>query len=67
VSELINIFPTALLGAMVVLTLLLLPLLNEEEPARDDRQRTDRIAVPAARRQPTDKIPVPAARRTDQG
>ena len=46
-SELLNLFPTILLGAMVALTLVLLPLLNDERPARDDRQRTDQIRVPA--------------------
>jgi len=45
-SELLNLFPTILLGAMVALTLVLLPLLNDELPARDDRQRTDQIRVP---------------------
>jgi hypothetical protein len=46
VSDLMNAFPTILLGAMLVLTLILLPLLNEERPARDDRQRTEEIRVP---------------------
>jgi len=46
-SELLNHFPTFLLGAMCILTLVLLPLLNDERPARDDRQRTDQIRVPA--------------------
>jgi hypothetical protein len=32
---------------MCILTLVLLPLLNDERPARDDRQRTDQIRVPA--------------------
>ena len=45
VSDLMNAFPTILLGAMLVLTLILLPLLNEERP-RDDRQRTEEIRVP---------------------
>lgn len=44
-SELINVFPTALLGAMIVLTLLLLPLLGDESPARDDRQRTEELRL----------------------
>ncbi len=48
-SELINLFPTILLGVMVVLTLVLLPLLNDERPARDDRSRTDEIRVPVVR------------------
>ncbi|MFV9503024.1 MAG: hypothetical protein AB4911_00520 [Oscillochloridaceae bacterium umkhey_bin13] len=45
-SDLINFFPTMLLGVMVLLTLILLPLLNDDRPVRDDRQRTDRIQVP---------------------
>ncbi len=45
-SELLNLFPTILLGAMVALTLVLLPLLNDERPGGDDRQRTDKIRVP---------------------
>lgn len=48
-SELINLFPTALLGTMIVLTLVLLPLLNDERPPREERQRTDEIRVPVAR------------------
>jgi hypothetical protein len=65
VSDLINVFPTILLGAMLVLTLILLPLLNdrpqdETKPlrtAREDRagdgkryrQRTEEIRVPVKR------------------
>ncbi len=46
-TELINLFPTLLLGMMIVLTLVLLPLLSDEAaPRRDDRQRTDEIRVP---------------------
>lgn len=46
-TDLINLFPTILLGLMVFLTLLLLPLLGEDAPLRrDDRQRTDEIRVP---------------------
>lgn len=45
-SDLINLFPTALLGVMIVLTLLLLPLLGDERPFRDDRQRTEEIRIP---------------------
>lgn len=48
-SDLLNAFPTILLGAMIVLTLILLPLLNEERPAREDRQRTEEIIVPVKR------------------
>lgn len=43
--ELTNHFPTILLAAMIVLTLVLLPLLNEERPARDDRQRTEELRL----------------------
>lgn len=47
-TDLINLFPTLLLGLMVTLTLILLPLLGDEaSPRRDDqRQRTDEIRVP---------------------
>jgi hypothetical protein len=45
-SDLINMFPTALLGVMIVLTLVLLPLLGDDSPTRDDRQRTEEIRVP---------------------
>lgn len=46
-TELINHFPTVLLGVMIILTLVLLPLLNDEPThRRDDRQRTDEIRVP---------------------
>lgn len=46
-TELINLFPTILLGVMIVLTLILLPLLNDEAaPRRDERQRTDEVRVP---------------------
>jgi hypothetical protein len=55
VSELINVFPTALLGAMIVLTLLLLPLLGDERPARDDRQRTEELRVAAEVRKMKDE------------
>jgi hypothetical protein len=42
-----NLFPTILLGVMVVLTLVLLPLLNDEAASRrDERQRTDEIRAP---------------------
>ena len=37
-TELINHFPTVLLGVMFVLTLILLPLLNDETaPQREER------------------------------
>ncbi|GAB4449107.1 MAG: hypothetical protein OHK0015_54170 [Chloroflexi bacterium OHK40] len=45
-SELTNLFPTILLGVMLVLTLVLLPLLNDDRPPRDERQRTEEIRVP---------------------
>jgi hypothetical protein len=41
--NLINIFPSILLGAMIVLTLVLLPLLSEERHHAEERQRTDEI------------------------
>lgn len=44
--EWINHFPTVLLTVMMVLTLVLLPLLNEERPqVRDDRQRTEELRL----------------------
>jgi hypothetical protein len=45
-SELINLFPTVLLGAMVALTLILLPLLADERPPREERRSTEEIRVP---------------------
>jgi hypothetical protein len=48
--ELLNFVPTALLGLMFLLTLLLLPLLNDERPSRAERQRTEEIRVPVVRR-----------------
>jgi hypothetical protein len=50
VSDLINLFPTALLGAMILLTLLLLPLLGDERPPRDDRQRTEELRLQIRRK-----------------
>ncbi|MCU0492364.1 MAG: hypothetical protein MUD01_12285 [Chloroflexaceae bacterium] len=45
-SDITNIFPTLLLGLMVVLTLVLLPLLNEDRtPHHDDEPRHDEPAV----------------------
>jgi hypothetical protein len=44
--NLINLFPSILLGAMIVLTLVLLPLLSEERQRAEERQRTDEIRVP---------------------
>lgn len=48
--DLINLFPTILLGIMIVLTLVLLPLLDEEGlRRRSERQRTDEIRLPLGR------------------
>ncbi|HMQ30194.1 MAG TPA: hypothetical protein PKD53_05670 [Chloroflexaceae bacterium] len=48
-TDLLNFFPSILLGVMVFLTLILLPLLGDEAPRRrDDRQRTDEIRVPVS-------------------
>lgn len=45
--DLTTVFPTILLAVMIILTLILLPLLNDEPaPRRDERQRTDEIRVP---------------------
>ncbi len=42
--EVTNLFPTVLFGIMIVLTLVLLPMLNEEHSLRcDDEQRTDEL------------------------
>lgn len=50
--DLTNLFPTILLGVMIVLTLVLLPLLDEEGlRRRAERQRTDEIRVPLSGRQ----------------
>ncbi|MEI7771433.1 MAG: hypothetical protein WCI67_15690 [Chloroflexales bacterium] len=43
--NLIDIFPSILLGAMIVLTLVLLPLLNEDRQRAEERQRTDEIRL----------------------
>lgn len=43
--ELTAFFPSILLGVMIVLTLVLLPLLNDESPIRDDRQRTEELRL----------------------
>lgn len=45
-TDLLNIFPSILLGVMILLTLVLLPLLQEERAPADDRQRTDEIRTP---------------------
>lgn len=45
-SELINIFPSILLGVMILLTLVLLPLLQEDRAPAEERQRTDEIRTP---------------------
>lgn len=42
-AYLLNSFPSILLGLMLVITLILLPLLNEERFRRDDEQRTDEL------------------------
>jgi hypothetical protein len=44
-SNLINLFPSVLLGVMILLTLVLLPLLGEERVRAEERQRTDEIRV----------------------
>ncbi|NWF79575.1 MAG: hypothetical protein HXY37_05920 [Chloroflexi bacterium] len=43
--ELTNHFATILLAVMIVLTLVLLPLLNDDRPARDERQRTEELRL----------------------
>ncbi|NTW03090.1 MAG: hypothetical protein HGA19_17725 [Oscillochloris sp.] len=42
-ENLINLFPSILLGVMIVLTLVLLPLLNDDRVHAEERQRTDEI------------------------
>ena len=45
-TELMNLFPSLLLGLMIVLTLVLLPLLNDDRHVRsEERQRTDEIRI----------------------
>lgn len=52
-TELINLFPTILLGAMFALTLILLPLIGDEAaPHRDERQPTDKLRVPVGDERP---------------
>jgi hypothetical protein len=49
-TDLLNLFPTILLGIMLVLTLVLLPLLDEERlRRRSERQCTDEIRIPLGR------------------
>ncbi|WP_165774542.1 hypothetical protein [Candidatus Viridilinea mediisalina] len=44
-----NMFPALLLGVMFVLTLILLPLLDEERLRRQhERQPTDKLRLPLA-------------------
>ncbi|MBX0330631.1 hypothetical protein K2Z83_23515 [Oscillochloris sp. ZM17-4] len=45
-SDLINLFPSVLLGVMIVLTLVLLPLLSDDRAPAEERQRTDEIRAP---------------------
>lgn len=54
-TELINLFPTILLGVMIVLTLVLLPLLSDDAAPRREAGETDRQRF----RQRTDEIRVP--------
>jgi hypothetical protein len=45
-TDLINLFPSLLLAMMIAITLILLPLLNDDRPRRrDDRQTTDKIRL----------------------
>ncbi len=41
----INLFPTLLLGLMLILILVLLPLLQDEPAYHDERQHTDKIRI----------------------
>lgn len=46
-TDLINLFPSLLLATMIAITLILLPLLNDDRPRRgEERQRTDKIRLP---------------------
>lgn len=47
--ELTNSFPTILLGLMIVLTLVLLPLLDEDRQPREERQRSEEIRRPVGK------------------
>ena len=49
--DLINLFPSFLLAAMIGLTLVLLPLLNDERPRQEEHQRTDQIRTDQIREQ----------------
>jgi hypothetical protein len=42
-SDLLQLFPSILLVLMIVITLMLLPLLNDEPSRREETQRTDEI------------------------
>lgn len=41
--EIANLFPNLLLGVMIILTLILLPLLNDDRVRRPEEQRTDEL------------------------
>ncbi|MGB9737614.1 hypothetical protein [Chloroflexus sp.] len=45
-SDLLSLLPTILLFVMIVLTLVLLPLLEDESSSATERQPTDRIRLP---------------------
>lgn len=45
-TDLINLFPSFLLALMIAITLILLPLINDDRPRRgEERQRTDKIRM----------------------
>jgi hypothetical protein len=44
-TELLPIFPSILLVTMILITLALLPLLNDDPARRDENQRTDEIRM----------------------
>ncbi|WP_298821275.1 hypothetical protein [Chloroflexus sp.] len=45
-SDLLPLLPSVLLFVMIVLTLALLPLLDDDHPPVTERQQTDRIRLP---------------------
>lgn len=45
-NDLVSFLPSLLLFGMIALTLILLPLLDDDRPATGERQQTDRIRLP---------------------
>ncbi|WP_322821182.1 hypothetical protein [Chloroflexus sp.] len=45
-DDLLSFLPSLLLFGMIALTLILLPLLDDDRPAAGERRQTDRIRLP---------------------